>query len=77
MEGLGVEGIGVEGVGVEFGRSDAIRVGTGEVAGRVVEVSVTWDESSTARERNGTLFIIGALFLLHDLYKIHAQYVLT
>ena len=73
-----MEGIGVEGVGVEFGRSDAIRVGTGEVAGRVVEVGVTWDESSTARERNGTLFIIGAYFYYMIYIKfMHNNYVLT
>ena len=35
---------------MEFGRSDDIRVSTVEETGRIIEVGVTWGESSTERE---------------------------
>ena len=46
-----------ESEGVEFGRSDTIRVGTGEDTGRVIEVGVTRSEDSTARSIYGIWMI--------------------
>ena len=41
--------VGAESEGVEFGRSNAIRVGTEEDTDRVINVGVTRGEGSTAR----------------------------